>query len=61
VIGGADCETVTGLLLAESAISILKDERKLTGGIYTPACLGQNFIDRLDAGGFKFEKMIFEN
>jgi len=47
--------------LAESAISILKDEHNLSGGIYTPACLGQKFIDRLDAGGFKFEKKIFEN
>ncbi|TVY26953.1 putative trans-acting enoyl reductase, partial [Lachnellula hyalina] len=52
---------LTGLLLAESAISILKDEHNLSGGIYTPACLGQKFIDRLDAGGFKFEKKIFEN
>ena len=60
-MGSADCETVTGLLLAESAISILKDKHKLSGGIYTPACLGQSFIDRLDADGFKFEKKIFEH
>jgi len=52
---------VTGLLLAESAISILKDKHPLEGGIYTPACLGQKFIDRLDTAGFRFEKRIFED
>ncbi|TVY82175.1 putative trans-acting enoyl reductase [Lachnellula suecica] len=52
---------LTGMLLAKSALSILKDGHKLTGGIYTPACLGQKFIDRLDEGGFKFEKKTYEN
>lgn len=56
-----DGEIVTALLLGEAAISILRDEHKLTGGIYTPACLGQKFIDRVDAGGFKFERKIFED
>lgn len=57
----ADFETVTGVLAAESAISILRDGHELTGGIYTPACLGQKFIDRLDSAGFKFETKFFED
>jgi short subunit dehydrogenase-like uncharacterized protein len=39
---------VTGILLAQAALSILKDEHDLSGGVYTPACLGQKFIDRLN-------------
>jgi short subunit dehydrogenase-like uncharacterized protein len=51
---------VTGILLAEAAISILRDEQKLSGGVYTPCCLGQKFIDRLDSAGFKFEQKFYE-
>jgi len=51
---------LTGILLAEAAISILRDEHKLSGGVYTPACLGQKFIDRLQSAGFKFEKKFYE-
>lgn len=53
--------TVTGMSTALAAISILQDEHKLSGGIYTPACLGQKFIDRLDGAGFKLETKFFEN
>jgi short subunit dehydrogenase-like uncharacterized protein len=50
---------VTGILLAQAASTILEDDIKLDGGIYTPACLGQGFIDRLDREGFHFEtKMV---
>jgi len=52
---------VTGVSLSQAAISILLDEHKLSGGIYTPACLGQKFIDRLDGAGFKFETKFFEH
>jgi len=52
--------SVTGILLAEAAISILRDGHQLPGGIYTPATLGQKFIDRLQSANFKFENMIFE-
>ena len=52
---------MTGVSLAQAAISILVDDHKLPGGIYTPACLGQKFIDRLDDAGFKFETKFFEN
>lgn len=42
-------------------MSILRNETNLSGGIYTPACLGQPFIDRLSAtGDFKFEKKWLE-
>lgn len=45
----------TGLLLAEAAMVILRDEdeivKKFGGGVLTPATLGQSYIDRLcDAG-----------
>jgi short subunit dehydrogenase-like uncharacterized protein len=56
----ADKQIVTGILLAESAISILRDNHKLPGGIYTPASLGQKFIDRLQSKGFKFEKKFYD-
>lgn len=51
----------TGVLLAEAAMTILKDAPELSGGVYTPACLGQSFIDRLQGAGFKFEKKFFED
>jgi hypothetical protein len=52
---------VTGISLAEAAISILSDEHQLSGGVYTPASLGQKFIDRLQGAGVKFEKKFFED
>src|SRR3954462_878641 len=54
-------DIVTGICLAEAAISILRDEHKLSGGIYTPATLGQKFIDRLEVAGMRVEKKFFEN
>ncbi|RDL34459.1 Uncharacterized protein BP5553_07587 [Venustampulla echinocandica] len=51
----------TAACISSAAISILRDEHKLTGGIYTPACLGQKFVDRLETAGFKFEKTISES
>ncbi len=41
--------------MAQGALTILEDDTKLDGGVYTPACLGQGFIDRLDAAGLHFE------
>ncbi|KAJ6788216.1 hypothetical protein PWT90_02181 [Aphanocladium album] len=46
---------LTAIFLAEGAATVLQDDVKLDGGVYTPACLGQSFIDRLDAAGFHFE------
>ncbi|KAK4137136.1 hypothetical protein BT67DRAFT_372195 [Trichocladium antarcticum] len=52
---------LTGILLAEAAATLLEDDHGLTtGGIYTPACLGQPFIDRLDRAGFHFETKRLE-
>ncbi|RYC60489.1 hypothetical protein CHU98_g5709 [Xylaria longipes] len=41
--------------------TLLEDDVGLSGGIYTPACLGQGYIDRLDEAGFKIETKIIEN
>jgi short subunit dehydrogenase-like uncharacterized protein len=52
---------VTGALLSEAAVTILHDDHKLPGGIYTPACLGQKFVDRLEPAGFTIEKKFLEH
>ncbi len=49
---------MTGLILAQAAATLLKDDVKLEGGVYTAACLGQPFIDRLDAAGFAYESRM---
>ena len=49
---------LTGVLLAEAAIVILRDGTtadKLGGGCLTPAMLGQPFVDRLRSAGMMFE------
>lgn len=41
---------LTGLFLAEAAMVLLQEEelvRKLGGGVLTPACLGDKFVERL--------------
>jgi short subunit dehydrogenase-like uncharacterized protein len=48
----------TGLLLAEAAMVLLENQDlvdKLGGGLLTPACLGDKFIERLQKAGVKFE------
>ncbi|KAL2137178.1 hypothetical protein VTI74DRAFT_7725 [Chaetomium olivicolor] len=52
---------LTGILLAEAAATLLQDDVDLPGGVYTPACLGQPFIDRLERAGFHFETRRLEN
>jgi short subunit dehydrogenase-like uncharacterized protein len=49
------------MIVASAALSILQDDHELEGGVYTPACLGQQFLDRLEDGGFKFERKIFDD
>ncbi|KAF7543343.1 hypothetical protein G7Z17_g10814 [Cylindrodendrum hubeiense] len=51
---------LTGKLLVETAATILEDDNELDGGIYTPACLGQGLIDRLDKAGLKFEVKLLD-
>jgi short subunit dehydrogenase-like uncharacterized protein len=43
---------LSGLFLAQAALTILEDDLELDGGVYTPSCLGQGFIDRADTVGF---------
>ena len=50
---------VTAALLAQGAATILQDENvELNGGVYTPSCLGQGYIDRLEGVGLHFETEI---
>jgi short subunit dehydrogenase-like uncharacterized protein len=50
---------VTAVLLAQAAAIILQDDTvRLSGGVYTPACLGQGYIDRLEEAGVQFEAEI---
>lgn len=51
---------VTAILLGEIAATILEDEVELDGGSYTPACLGQGLIDRLDKSGLKLDVKIID-
>ncbi|KAK0753234.1 saccharopine dehydrogenase [Schizothecium vesticola] len=46
---------LTAILVAEAAATILEEDLDLPGGIYTPACLGQPYIDRLEKAGVVFE------
>lgn len=48
------------MILAQAALTILQDDVKLEGGVYTPACLGQGLIDRVEENGFKFETRIVD-
>jgi short subunit dehydrogenase-like uncharacterized protein len=54
---------VTGIFLAQAALTLLKDEvpaKKLGGGFLTPATLGQPYIDRLAEQGFEIETEMLQ-
>ncbi|KAF4853700.1 Saccharopine dehydrogenase-like oxidoreductase [Colletotrichum siamense] len=51
---------LTGMLLAQAASTLLEDDVDLPGGVFTAACLGQPYIDRLHDVGFKFETKILD-
>ena len=51
---------VTAACLAQAASTILQDDVQLEGGVYTPACLGQKYLDRLDSIGFKVETKLVD-
>jgi short subunit dehydrogenase-like uncharacterized protein len=53
---------VTATFLAEAAAAMLEEEdsSRLTGGIYTPACLGQRYINRLRGVGVEISTEILE-
>jgi short subunit dehydrogenase-like uncharacterized protein len=50
--------------MAEAAMTILENEDKVRkvsrGGIVTSATLGQDYVDRLEKVGCKFESQIFD-
>ncbi|MCJ1337410.1 hypothetical protein MMC09_002692 [Bachmanniomyces sp. S44760] len=49
---------LTGVFLVEAAMVLLSDDalvERLGGGVLTPACLGQSFLDRLRGAGLKVE------
>ncbi|PKS10342.1 hypothetical protein jhhlp_002093, partial [Lomentospora prolificans] len=51
----------SAVLVSEAALTILEDELDLDGGCYTPACLGQGYIDRLAQQGFTIKSKILED
>ncbi|KAI1384454.1 uncharacterized protein F4822DRAFT_415196 [Hypoxylon trugodes] len=52
--------SMTAAFLSEGARTLLLGEVKLNGGVYTPSCLGQGFVDRLDDAGFKIETKVID-
>ncbi|OJD18631.1 hypothetical protein AJ78_01327 [Emergomyces pasteurianus Ep9510] len=56
-----DAYWMTGVLLAESAMVLLKSKRisqEVEGGYLTPAVLGQEYIDRLEKCGITIETQV---
>lgn len=51
---------LTALLLGQAAATLLQEDVQLSGGVYTPASLGQGYIDRLDENGFKVESKLLD-
>ncbi|KAF3384993.1 putative trans-acting enoyl reductase [Penicillium rolfsii] len=55
---------LTGLLLAEAAMTILQEEEKVKkvsrGGIVTSATLGQEFVDRIENVGCRIDTKTFQ-
>ncbi|PHH63959.1 hypothetical protein CDD81_5178 [Ophiocordyceps australis] len=53
--------SLTAITLAEAAFTILQGDLGLEGGIYTPACLGPAFVDRLGESGFAMDVTMVNN
>lgn len=51
---------MTAVLLAEAARTLLQDDLGLKGGVFTPASLGQGYLDHLNDNGFKVETKILD-
>ncbi|KAH7038104.1 saccharopine dehydrogenase [Microdochium trichocladiopsis] len=51
---------LTAMLLGQAALTMLEDDVPMVGGVYTPATLGQGFIDRIDDRGFKIESELVD-
>ncbi|CEJ89356.1 hypothetical protein VHEMI05202 [[Torrubiella] hemipterigena] len=56
-----DGYTLTAIFLTQAALTVLEDDLELGGGVFTPACLGQSFVDRTEAQGFKTETQIMDH
>ncbi|KAF4506902.1 hypothetical protein G6O67_006938 [Ophiocordyceps sinensis] len=52
---------LTALFLAEAALTILEDDVGLPGGVYTPACLGQGYVDRVKDAGLKIDVKLLQD
>ncbi|KAL3964508.1 hypothetical protein ACCO45_001512 [Purpureocillium lilacinum] len=52
---------LTAVFLAQGALTLLEDDVELEGGVYTPACLGQGFVDRANTAGFKIDVKMIQN
>lgn len=54
---------MTGICIARGAQTILEeyDSLQLKGGVYTPASLGQGFIDRVGEDGFEIKTKIVKS
>ncbi|KAL9946172.1 hypothetical protein ACHAO5_004168 [Verticillium nonalfalfae] len=46
---------LSGMMMAQGALSLLEDNLELPGGVYTASCLGQKFVDRVGDAGLKME------
>ncbi|KAI1373433.1 hypothetical protein F4677DRAFT_222943 [Hypoxylon crocopeplum] len=51
---------LTAVFLGQAAWTILQDDVKLPGGVYTPACLGHGYIERLNNHGFRIETRVID-
>lgn len=51
---------MTGAFMSQAALTLLEDDTGLEGGVLTPACLGQAYIDRLSNVGFHMESKILD-
>ncbi|KAH6687314.1 saccharopine dehydrogenase [Plectosphaerella plurivora] len=46
---------LSGMLPSQGALTLLEEDVKLPGGVFTPSCLGQPFVDRIGKAGFTLE------
>ncbi|KAK7753445.1 hypothetical protein SLS62_004520 [Diatrype stigma] len=51
---------LTATFIAQAASTLLEEDVPLKGGIYTPACLGEDYLDRLEEQGFQVETKMIE-
>ena len=52
---------MTALYLSEAAITLLEDDVELDGGVFTPVCLGETFVNRVHGAGFRMDSKIVQN